>query len=117
MWHLRGRCKRCGLPMVMHILVWLQSIVWRFLKKPPGVGKRVVLIKKALEFFDEVGPPLKITPMYRLNSSHSTAGIITRSQLVEAFYQAQDVSPWVLVLKDDSISDTSSSSGANNGLR
>lgn len=101
MWRLRGKCHRCGLPMVLHFFIWLQSFFFKLLNRPSGEGKRVVLIKKALEYFDEFGPPLIIEPMYRHNSRHLTKGIITRSELVQAFYLAQDVSPWVLLRKDN----------------
>lgn len=117
MWKIKGSCNRCGRPMFIHFFVWLQSLLWRFLGKQKTQGKGVVLIKKALEFFDEVGPPLVIEPMFRLKSRHSTSNIMTRSDLVQAFYIAQDVSPWVLLRSDTSGFDNSSTKSDNNGFK
>lgn len=117
MWRIKGKCNRCGRPMFIHFFVWLQSLLWRLVGKPKGQGRVVVLIKKALEFFDETGPPIFIEPMYRPNSRHATGGVMTRSDLVQAFYLAQDVSPWVLLRKESLGSDNSSTSSANKGFK
>jgi len=85
--------------------------------RPGSAGYRVVLIKKALAYYDEVGPPLMIEPLYRLVSRHDTNNILTRSQLVEAFYQAQDVSPWVVLRKEISGEGNSSTNSDSSGLR
>lgn len=108
MWRLRGKCDRCGLPMIVHILVWLQSLAWRLMGRLPTAGRRIVLVKKALEFYDQNGPPVIVEPLYRKNSRHTTGNILTRSDLVNAFYKAQDVSPWVVLRKDISGSGNSS---------
>lgn len=117
MWRLKGKCSRCGLPAYMHFFVWLQSIIWRFAGHQASQGKRVVLIKKALEYYDQAEPPLVVEPLYRQLSRHATTNIMTRSQLVEAFYQAQDVSPWVVLRKDNSGDGNSSTTSASNVLR
>ncbi len=117
MWRIKGKCERCGRLMFVHFFVWLQSMAWRLLGKATGTGERVVLIKKALEFYDEVGPPVIVEPMYRQASRHATSGIITRSDLVKAFYIAQDVSPWVLLRKEISGLGNSSTKSDNNGFK
>ena len=117
MWRLRGKCSRCGLPMIAHFFIWLQSISWRLIRRPAQTGERVVLIKKALEYYDRVGPPLSVEPLYRQTSRHATKNILTRSQLVTAFYQAQDVSPWVVLRKDTSGSSSSATSSVSSGFK
>lgn len=117
MWRLKGTCQRCSLPAYMHFFVWCQSIIWRVLGRPALSGERVVLIKKALEFFDRVGPPLVVEPLYRQSSRHATTNILTRSALVQAFYYAQDVSPWVLLRKEFSGTDSSSTKLDSNGFK
>lgn len=117
MWRLRGKCNRCSLPAYLHFFVWCQSVVWRFFGRQPETGERVVLIKKALEFFDRVGPPVDVEPLYRQGSRHSTNNILTRSALVQAFYQAQDVSPWVVLRKDLSGIDNSSTKSTSSGFK
>ena len=117
MWRLRGKCSRCDLPLFMHFFIWLQSIGWRLLGRDNAEGERVVLIKKALEFYDQAGPPLVVEPLYRKNSRHSTGNILTRSDLVQAFYTAQDVSPWVVLRKEISGVGNSSTSSVNNGFK
>ena len=117
MWRLRGRCARCGLPMPLHVFVWLQSVIWRLSGRQAGDGRRVVLIKRALEFYDKVGAPVAVEPLYRKDSRHATRDVLTRSALVEAFYQAQDVSPWVVMRKEIFGSGSSITNSANNGFK
>lgn len=117
MWRLKGTCPRCGRPMPVHILLWLQSFVGRILGRPRAGGQRMMLVKKALEFYDSYGPPVIVEPLYRGVSRHATSGVVTRSDLVKAFYQAQDVSPWVVLRKDSSGAGNSSTIPANSGVR
>lgn len=117
MWRIRGKCNKCDMPVFFHIFVWLHSIGARLFGRTPAKGERIVLIKKALEFYDTFGPPIIVEPLYRKNSRHVSSNIMTRSQLVEAFYLAQDVSPWVVLRKEISGLGNSSTTEASNGFK
>jgi hypothetical protein len=103
--------------MWMHVFVWLQSVMWRIFGRKSSPGTRVTLVKKALAFYDTYGPPVSVEPEFRIESRHSTSNILTRSELVRMFYDAQDVSPWVLLRKDTSSEGSSSTKGESSGLR
>ncbi len=66
-------------------------------KIPIARGGMFVLVKKALQLFDEVGPPFIVKPRVGSRSRHTHIHITTRSQLVAAFYSAQQLCPWVVV--------------------
>ncbi len=114
---MRGTCERCSRPMWVHVFVWLQSVAWRILGRKSSPGTRVTLVKKALAFYDTYGPPVAVEPEFRIGSRHSTGNILTRSQLVKMFYDAQDVSPWVLLRKEISGEGSSSTNEESSGLR
>ncbi|MFZ5391241.1 MAG: hypothetical protein ACOZAJ_03140 [Patescibacteria group bacterium] len=64
---------------------------------PIARGGSAVLVKKALHIFDTLGGPLVVKPRFGSRSRHTFRNIITRSQLVKAFYSAQKLSPWVVI--------------------
>ncbi|MFA4819171.1 MAG: hypothetical protein WC621_05010 [Patescibacteria group bacterium] len=64
---------------------------------PIARGGMAVLAKKALQIFDEVRPPVIVKPRFGSRSRHTFIHVTTRSQLVQAFYSAQKISPWVLI--------------------
>lgn len=64
---------------------------------PVARGGTAVLVKRALEIYDEVGPPLIVKPRFGSRSRHTTMHLQTRSELVKAFYSAQKLSPWVVI--------------------
>jgi len=64
---------------------------------PIARGGTAVLVKRALEIFDEVGPPVIVKPRLGSRSRHTHMHITTRSQLVKAFYSAQQLCPWVII--------------------
>ena len=66
-------------------------------KIPVARGGMFVLVKKALQLFDEVGPPFIVKPRVGSRSRHTHIHITTRSQLVTAFYSAQKLCPWVVI--------------------
>ena len=117
MWRLRGRCPRCGNLMLTHPLAWLQSVAWRALGRKRDEGVRVALVKKALEFYDTHDIPVRVEPAFRSESRHATGNILTRSQLVQAFYDALDVSPWVVLRTESAGSGRSSVSGESSAER
>ena len=64
---------------------------------PIARGGTAVLVKRALEIFDEVGPPLIVKPRLGSRSRHTHMHIGSRSELVKAFYSAQKLCPWVVI--------------------
>lgn len=64
---------------------------------PIARGDMLVLVKQALEFYDQIGPPLIVKPRVGSRSRHTFTHVATRSQLVRAFYSAQKLCPWVVV--------------------
>jgi cyanophycin synthetase len=66
-------------------------------KIPIARGGMFTLVKKALVMFDEMGPPVIVKPRIGSRSRHTFIHINTRSQLVQAFYSAQKLCPWVVV--------------------
>lgn len=64
---------------------------------PVAKGGAVLLVKKALAIFDKVEGPVIVKPRFGSRSRHTFINVITRSQLVKAFYSAQKLSPWVVV--------------------
>ncbi len=64
---------------------------------PIARGGSALLVKKALHIFDELGGPLVVKPRFGSRSRHTFSNIVTRSQLVQAFYSAQKLSPWVII--------------------
>ncbi|MBU1038747.1 hypothetical protein KKC17_00715 [Patescibacteria group bacterium] len=64
---------------------------------PIARGGSAVLVKKALSIFDKLGGPLIVKPRFGSRSRHTFSNIMTRSQLVKAFYSAQKISPWVII--------------------
>jgi len=64
---------------------------------PVARGGTAVLVKKALQIFDQVGGPVIVKPRFGSRSRHTYLHIMSRSQLVTAFYSAQKLSPWVVI--------------------
>jgi D-alanine-D-alanine ligase-like ATP-grasp enzyme len=64
---------------------------------PIARGGMFVLVKKALQLFDEIGGPVIVKPRVGSRSRHTHIHITTRSGLVQAFYSAQKLCPWVVV--------------------
>lgn len=64
---------------------------------PVARGGVATLAKRALELFDKVGPPLIVKPRLGSRSRHTFMHIESRDQLVQAFYSAQKLCPWVVV--------------------
>lgn len=64
---------------------------------PVARGGVATLAKRALEIYDEVGPPLIAKPRLGSRSRHTSMHIQTRDELVRAFYSAQKLCPWVVI--------------------
>ncbi len=64
---------------------------------PIARGGMFVLVKRALQCFDELGGPVIVKPRVGSRSRHTHIHITTRSGLVQAFYSAQQLCPWVVV--------------------
>ncbi|MBI5466447.1 MAG: hypothetical protein HY974_04115 [Candidatus Kerfeldbacteria bacterium] len=64
---------------------------------PIARGGTAVLVKKALEIFDELEPPVIVKPRLGSRSRHTHMHIGSRSELVRAFYSAQKLCPWVVI--------------------
>ncbi len=64
---------------------------------PVARGGVAMLVKRALELYDEVGPPLIAKPRLGSRSRHTAMHITTRDQMVKAFYSAQKLCPWVVI--------------------
>lgn len=64
---------------------------------PVPKGGTAVLVKRALELFDEIGGTVIVKPRTGSRSRHTATNISTRSELVAAFYSAQKLCPWVVV--------------------
>lgn len=66
-------------------------------KIPIARGGMFVLVKRALEFFDSLSSTVIVKPRVGSRSRHTFIHIVSRSQLVQAFYSAQKLCPWVVV--------------------
>ncbi len=64
---------------------------------PVARGGAVILVKKALAIFDQIEGPVIVKPRFGSRSRHTWINVTTRSLLVEAFYSAQKLCPWVVV--------------------
>lgn len=64
---------------------------------PVARGGTATLVKRALELFDEIGDRVIVKPRLGSRSRHTFTNITTRSELVKAFYSAQQLCPWVVV--------------------
>ena len=64
---------------------------------PVARGGTAVLVKRALELFDEIGGRVIVKPRLGSRSRHTFTNITTRSELVQAFYSAQRLCPWVVI--------------------